>query len=40
MKLLVERLVDFGVRKADFVELDSKDDPRLLRYVDLVRRKG
>jgi N-6 DNA Methylase len=38
MESLISQLADFGVRSSDFVELSSQDDPRLLRYVDLVRR--
>lgn len=36
----IERLTDFGARVADCVELCCVDDPRLLRYTDLVRRDG
>jgi len=35
-----ERLVEFGARTADCVELSQVDDPRVLRYVDLVRHGG
>ncbi|MBS1161638.1 MAG: hypothetical protein H6R15_4057 [Proteobacteria bacterium] len=37
MKTALEHLGDFGARFADCVELHRQDDPRLLRYVDLVR---
>ncbi len=40
MTLPIERLADFGARVADCVELRRVDDPRLLRYTDLVRRDG
>lgn len=40
MKSPIEQLLDFGARTADCIELGRRDDPRLLRYVDLVRRKG
>ncbi|MDP2219817.1 MAG: N-6 DNA methylase [Hydrogenophaga sp.] len=40
MKSAIKQLLDFGARSADCIELDRRDDPRLLRYVDLVRRKG
>ena len=39
MKFPIELLAEFGVRTADCIELGRKDDPRLLRYVDLVRGK-
>ena len=38
MESLLNHLADFGARSADYVELKSQNDPRLLRYVDLVRR--
>lgn len=37
MESLLNQLADFGARSADYVELKSQNDPRLLRYVDLVR---
>ncbi len=37
MESLLNLLADFGARSADYVELKSQNDPRLLRYVDLVR---
>lgn len=37
MRTTLARLGDFGARPVDCVELDRQDDPRLLRYVDLVR---
>lgn len=40
MKSAIKQLLDFGARSADCIELDRRDDPRLLRYVDLVRHKG
>lgn len=40
MKSPIEQLLDFGARKADCVDLGLRDDPRLLRYVDLVPRQG
>ena len=40
MKSSIEQLLDFGARAADCIELGRRDDPRLLRYVDLVRHKG
>lgn len=40
MSLSIERLADFGARVADCIELGRLDDPRLLRYTDLVRRDG
>lgn len=40
MKSAIKQLLDFGARSADCIELDLRDDPRLLRYVDLVRRQG
>lgn len=40
MSLPIERLADFGARIADCVELCRVDDPRLLRYTDLVRHDG
>lgn len=33
----VKQLLDFGARTTDCIELSRLDDPRLLRYVDLVR---
>lgn len=36
----IEQLADFGARTADCVELCRLDDPRLLRYIDLVRHDG
>lgn len=40
MKSSIEQLLNFGARKADCVDLRLRDDPRLLRYVDLVPRQG
>lgn len=40
MNSSIAQLADFGARAADCVELQSLDDPRLLRYVDLVRHGG
>ena len=37
MRTRLDRLGDFGARSGDCVELHRQDDPRLLRYVDLVR---
>jgi len=37
MRTSLDRLSDFGARLVDCVELHRQDDPRLLRYVDLVR---
>lgn len=36
----IEQLSDFGARAPDCVTLRAVDDPRLLRYVDLVRQGG
>lgn len=40
MDSFIDQLADFGARAADCVELQSLHDPRLLRYVDLVRHGG
>jgi len=40
MGSFIDQLADFGARAADCVELQSLHDPRLLRYVDLVRHGG
>lgn len=40
MNPFINQLADFGARAADCVELQSLHDPRLLRYVDLVRHGG
>lgn len=40
MNSFINQLADFGARAADCVELQSLHDPRLLRYVDLVRHGG
>ncbi|WP_028994862.1 HsdM family class I SAM-dependent methyltransferase [Azonexus hydrophilus] len=37
MRTTLDRLGDFGARPVDCVELHRQDDPRLLRYVDLIR---
>lgn len=37
MDSLTVQLAEFGARASDCVELQSPHDPRLLRYVDLVR---
>ncbi len=40
MKSFIDQLADFGARAADCIELQSQHDPRLLRYVDLIRHGG
>ena len=40
MDSLLKQLAGFGARAADCVQLQSQNDPRLLRYVDLVRHRG
>lgn len=40
MNSFINQLADFGARAADCVELQSLHDPRLLRYIDLVRHGG
>lgn len=40
MGSFIDQLADFGARTADCVELQSQHDPRLLRYVDLIRHGG
>lgn len=40
MGSFIDQLADFGARAADCVELQSQHDPRLLRYVDLIRHGG
>lgn len=40
MNSFIDQLAAFGVRAADCVELQSLHDPRLLRYVDLIRHGG
>ncbi len=40
MSVLIDQLADFGARAADCIELKSQHDPRLLRYVDLIRHIG
>ena len=37
MDSLINQLASFGARAADCVELQSQNEPRLLRYVDLFR---
>lgn len=40
MNSFIDQLADFGARAADCIELQSQHDPRLLRYVDLIRHGG
>ncbi|APC19536.1 type I restriction endonuclease subunit M (plasmid) [Pseudomonas frederiksbergensis] len=40
MNNTLDILTGFGARPVDCVELSRQDDPRLLRYVDLVRKTG
>ena len=40
MGSFIEQLADFGAKATDCVELQSRHDPRLLRYVDLIRHAG
>lgn len=40
VKSFIDQLADFGARAADCIELQSQHDPRLLRYVDLIRHGG
>lgn len=40
MNSFISQLADFGARAADCIELQSLHDPRLLRYVDLIRHGG
>lgn len=40
MDSFIAQLADFGARATDCIELQSPHDPRLLRYVDLIRHGG
>lgn len=40
MNSFIDQLANFGARAADCIELQSQHDPRLLRYVDLIRHGG